>query len=1149
MKLLPSRSGIARSGATRSGWPVLVGTKVPLYALSKVARSGATRSNYHSTKPFIAINGVPYGSNAAPGTGILVASLTVNESINHTPSTGAMTVRGIVPVEGADVIITLGSINNLKREFGGTILSTNHHYLGKPAPPNMVYDAALIDYTWGLNRRKVSALFTNTTVAAIAASLMTYTTGGYTLQVDADIGAELIDVMTFTEQDLTEAWSQLTKRVGGDWNCTYTKVVHLFFEDVSQTAPTMLNAVHLSLRDLAWVRDLSPVITRCLGEFGGSDALEQLAPGAAQIPVITAAWYLAAGGVVLVGQQRVNYTGLDAGGRGSLVGPGASPSSAINAAVVPGTGIEVGVHSYAVTYTTAVGECTPSPLSTVNVGVVAVPTAAPALGTPVLGSGPEPGLHVYAVTFMIASGGETTPGPSASVSSGVTQPPTTAPTPAAGAIGAGPDDGTHDYAVSFGHAAGETTPGPISGAITIGGTPIPAPGVPTVNAATAGGAVTIGSHTYCTTFLTARGETTAGATAPGATGMSASTRVPNPTQPPGCTATTTHNGNAQPVGTYETFCYAYRTSSGETLWSPANGDYVLGYVNDPNSGCNINVTVFASPDSRVTQIAIYHGYPGVPGYWQLEMTLSNITTTVGCGYYGAGSVSPPSSNTTPGTDGTPLQTIPISGIPTGPAGVYARNVYRSKAGTTSPMLLLVTFADNSTTSYNDTKADSALGTNTPPLTNTALVTTAVHLTSIPRGTGVDANVGYRNLYRRSGGAGLRLLAQIADNTSTTYDDTKANAALGVAPPTVNGAALRQIPITNIPLGNAMVTARNLYRSAVGGGPLKLIATFWDNTTTTWTDLYGDASLAAAAPTVNTAIAQQVQLSAIPIGATTVTSRKLYRTAAGAAQLKLLKILADNVTTAWLDAAADATLGANVPTSDTSSLAQPSGNVLAGSSSLLCASVAGFLTAGGWAQVGSQVVRYTGISGNSLIGIPVTGPGSISATISYNSTVVAAPMLTGVPTSGIGAIKYPVLKGDQVNIFVQVDDLAAQAAVRAQIPGSDGVIENEIQDRRLSYTEGVARCQAQLELLAARDVDGKVGVITVNYVSRDINTHAGRPIGINLGPPINLRGTFLIQRVSITKFYIPHLNPTYTVQASSLRFTYDELLRLIKEVAS
>jgi hypothetical protein len=111
-----------------------------------------------------------------------------------------------------------------------------------------------------------------------------------------------------------------------------------------------------------------------------------------------------------------------------------------------------------------------------------------------------------------------------------------------------------------------------------------------------------------------------------------------------------------------------------------------------------------------------------------------------------------------------------------------------------------------------------------------------------------------------------------------------------------------------------------------------------------------------------------------------------------------------------------------------------------------------------------------------------------------------------------------------------------------------VIEDEIQDGRLSYIEGLARCQARLDLLAALDSEGKVGVITVSYVCRDINTHAGATVSVNLGLPVNVRGDFLIQRVGVARFNIPNLNPTYTVEASSLRFSAEEMLRLLRQGA-
>jgi hypothetical protein len=1146
MILTKAIAGIARSNATRAGFPVLVGQKVPLYALSNVGRSGATRSNYVGTRTFISVGGVQRGA------GILSESLTKSDQLNATPDTVAFTARGWIPVEGADVVITRGSINNPRREFGGTVLRTTHRYVGQyPIDRNMLYDVSCIDYTWGLDRRKVSGDYKQASIGAIAASLLTFAPG-YTLLVDPDIAAEILDEITFTEQAVSAALTQLVKRVGGDYLCDYSKVVHLFFSNTAITPPGIVNAVHPTLADIAWTRDLSQVVTRVLGNFGGSTALDAIGPGETLLPVDTAAWYLAAGGTVLVDQQRVTYGGVVGSGGGSLVGPGAAPTAAINAVVVPGAGVTAGAHDYAVTYVTANGESIPSPRASVAVGVVAPPTTAPALDTskPLLaGPGPDPGMHDYALSF-VASSGETTPGPRVTLASNTTTPaPTSGPTPNAGAVGVGPDPGVHDYAVVFQTAAGYTTPGEIGGQISIASTPIPAPTVgPTTNPATSGGNVDIGTHWYYLTFATANGETMTG---PPTNGTAvAGSQVTNPyINPP----TTNDTGQNAVTGGWLYYSYAWRTASGaETLQSPTT-EVQATLVPPPliNTYYNVNVYAYGSSDPAVTTVVYYRSFssgaqkrqwataPNVVGSNPPPLT-DNCSNT-------SGPLAPTGGNNTPVTGAK--QTIPLTNIPTGPAGTTARKIYRTPVGG-GVQRLLATIANNSTTTYTDTTADSAMaGQPGPPGSNTALVLTAVHLTSIPRGTGADAStVIARLLYRRSGGAGLRYCGVLNDNSATTFDDTLANAALGAAPPATNTAYLQQLPLT-VPLGGSFVVNRKLYRTKLAGGStLYLVATF-DNVQTAYTDTTADSGLGAAAPSVNTATAAQVNLSAVSLGPAAVTARRLYRTAAGASVLKLLATLADNTTTTYVDVLADAALGATAPASDTSALQQPTGNVLAGSPTLPCASVAAFPPSGGWAIVGSQNIRYTGISGNALLGIPATGPGAITATINWNTTAVAAAMLTGIPATGLGAIKYQILKGDPVNIFVQVDDLAAQAAVRAQLPGSDGIIEDEIQDGRLSYTEGRARCQARLDLLGARDTDGKVGVVTVSYICRDTNTQAGATVTVNLGPPINLRGDYLIQRVTVGQFHIPHLPPTYTVEASSLRFTAEDLLRVIRQGGS
>lgn len=65
-----------------------------------------------------------------------------------------------------------------------------------------------------------------------------------------------------------------------------------------------------------------------------------------------------------------------------------------------------------------------------------------------------------------------------------------------------------------------------------------------------------------------------------------------------------------------------------------------------------------------------------------------------------------------------------------------------------------------------------------------------------------------------------------------------------------------------------------------------------------------------------AVNGQVALTAIPLGGSAVTSRKLYRTVAGGSSFLLLAAIADNTTTAYTDNVADSALGAGAPSTNT-----------------------------------------------------------------------------------------------------------------------------------------------------------------------------------------------------------------------------------------
>lgn len=85
---------------------------------------------------------------------------------------------------------------------------------------------------------------------------------------------------------------------------------------------------------------------------------------------------------------------------------------------------------------------------------------------------------------------------------------------------------------------------------------------------------------------------------------------------------------------------------------------------------------------------------------------------------------------------------------------------------------------------------------------------------------------------------------------------------------------------------------------------------------TFTTPGGGETLPGPVVNVTVGAGQKVTLSALPVGPSWVTGRNIYRTAVGAAQLKLVTSIADNQTASYVDSLADASLGVNVPVSNT-----------------------------------------------------------------------------------------------------------------------------------------------------------------------------------------------------------------------------------------
>jgi Concanavalin A-like lectin/glucanases superfamily len=350
-------------------------------------------------------------------------------------------------------------------------------------------------------------------------------------------------------------------------------------------------------------------------------------------------------------------------------------------------------------------------------------------------------------------------------------------------------------------------------------------------------------------------------------------------------------------------------------------------------------------------------------------------------------------------------------------------------------------------------------------------------------------------------------------------------------PASNGTAIASVPLSAIPVyPSAIVTHVDLYREMNHAGPATArMALSVANGTTTAIDATPNSALGAAVPAANTAAANRVNVT-WPGAPSGVTNVEIFRTPLGSPQLKLFRSAAGNAGGSTIDSTPDADLTTNAPTGDTSNLTQPSGQVNPGSPFLPVASPAPFRAAGGWVTLaGSQTVRYTGISGQTLIGIPIAGPGAITTAAIYGSPALPTPMLVGVT-----GLTVPLKKGASIHIWVQRDDLQAQAEQAARA-GGDGVIEHVLVDMRRGLDSITARCDAELALFARP-------LVKVVYATRDLKTKSGKLVTVNLASP-RIEEVLTIQDVTITEIdIVPGLAPRFTVTASSVRFSLEDTLR-------
>jgi hypothetical protein len=132
--------------------------------------------------------------------------------------------------------------------------------------------------------------------------------------------------------------------------------------------------------------------------------------------------------------------------------------------------------------------------------------------------------------------------------------------------------------------------------------------------------------------------------------------------------------------------------------------------------------------------------------------------------------------------------------------------------------------------------------------------------------------------------------------------------------------------------------------------------------------------------------------------------------------------------------------------------------------------------GGLVISGANIITYTGVSASS-------GPGDLT---------------------GCSGVLYDILQGDTVNVFVQVDDAGAQAALAA-LEGGDGIHEGWVENGDWSLATTTTQATAALAAFKNTDIRG-------TYFTYDKVTEPGKTLTITL-PARSISTTVTLQKVT------------------------------------
>jgi hypothetical protein len=312
----------------------ITGSDVALMqARSGLARSGATRSDYYYANLALTIAGVDRSAKVKKYT------TEITDILNDQPDTARMVVFGFTPVVGQPIVIGSGSISN--RVFGGAI--TKATSISVPKAAKEFWEISCTDTSWFLNRRLVTKQYSAQAAHLVVIDLIAVYAPDFTVANVMTSSPTLPADIAFKAERLSDAITRICKLIGWNWYPDFRQDVHFFDEETSQ-APNDLTATSTSFEDLNWEPTIEQVRTRVYVEGGGGTAAAPVAVGATALPVDECSWYASGGGTVVAGSNLITYTGRStASGPGNLTGIAASGAGSILYAIRQGDDVNLWV--------------------------------------------------------------------------------------------------------------------------------------------------------------------------------------------------------------------------------------------------------------------------------------------------------------------------------------------------------------------------------------------------------------------------------------------------------------------------------------------------------------------------------------------------------------------------------------------------------------------------------------------------------------------------------------------------------------------------------------------------------------------------------------------------------------------------------------